>query len=601
MLKGNNNQQLIDKGIHEEVVPFYQIWQELVHKKTLDVYQYRVLNSLNALKELSDVLKKTLKGLFNSSANIDACKEEILYILNQDLIMQKHYKALLNRMRSSIGKPLKTDADKNRLLKQLEYSIREIEPCYLKFALENLKESIITKKIKETEFFANVVASQTVYNGWSTEALFELLRFFESEKTFEIQWRDFTSALLEKEKTRYDVLINVPFKQQDAEEQQQTIAVLERIGLEIKTYEELVGQFSTIQDIGQLLKRERRYFCTSVESFDIYMAAHIAIRNISEKLNLASFYNLVSAWDLSSVVLIPINSVSKHHKPITAGKLYQTYDYIDSSSRIFEYTKSIFEDAQKISIREKLQGSFSYANISRASLFQEEKYMNLWVALESLARTDMYSDIITNVKQTVPAAVSLRYIYRIVRNYIEDCSRCGVEYDFPNHCIDMKQETKQKMVCDTIKVFQEDALYSQLLNKCEINTLLKYRTESIHLLLTNINVAKDKVENHYNKVRWQIQRLYRIRNEIAHAALQEKTSLIVYIEHLYDYLSTYIAEIVTCLIDNKQNSIEEALCSIRDNYDVFISFVADNDKAVLKETVLKTGVINLVTGQNSTR
>lgn len=57
-----------------------------------------------------------------------------------------------------------------------------------------------------------------------------------------------------------------------------------------------------------------------------------------------------------------------------------------------------------------MTGAFGYANISRASLFQEEKYMNLWVALESLARTRMYPDIISNVKQTVPAAMSLIYI-----------------------------------------------------------------------------------------------------------------------------------------------------------------------------------------------
>lgn len=61
--------------------------------------------------------------------------------------------------------------------------------------------------------------------------------------------------------------------------------------------------------------------------------------------------------------------------------LYQTYDYIDSSGRIFEDTKNIFLDDTKKEIREKLQRSFGYTNISRASLFQEEKYMNLWVAL----------------------------------------------------------------------------------------------------------------------------------------------------------------------------------------------------------------------------
>lgn len=595
MLVKSNDSYLSSRGIQEIVIPFYQMWQELVNEKTLDVYQYRVLNSLNALKEMSEVLKKTINGLFNSEANIEACRDEVLHILKSDLLMEKHYKAIHNRMRYAIGKKPKTTADNNRLFQQINYAIRELDNNYLRFALQDLKNGIQNKCIEQIEFFANVVASQAIYNGWSVKALAELLRVFTSEQSFDEQWEIFSSTLIAREKTRFDVLINVPFKKQGAEESVQTIDVLQRMGLELKTYEELLLQFSNIEDIGKLLKREKKYFVVSVEAFDIYMAAHIAIRSISEQLNMASFYNLVSAWDLSAVTILPINFVTKYHKSINASKLYQTYDYIDSSGHIFESTKSIFADSSKAGIREKLQGSFSYANISRVSLFQEEKYMNLWVALESLARTDMYSDIITNVKDTVPAAMSLRYIYRIVRNYVEDCSRCGVEFDFPNNVIDMKQETKQKLVRETIEVFQEETLYNILLSKCEVNTLLKYRTESIHSLLTDIKVAKKKVENHYNRVRWQIQRLYRIRNEIAHAALQEKTSLIVYIEHLYDYLSTYIAEIVTCLNENKQSSLEEALCSIVDNYEVFIAFAEDKQDEFLKETVLKTGIIDLVT------
>ena len=68
---------------------------------------------------------------------------------------------------------------------------------------------------------------------------------------------------------------------------------------------------------------------------------------------------------------------------------------------------------------------------------------------------------------------------------------------------------------------------------------------------------------------------------------------------MYDYLSVYISELVTCLVENKQMSIEEALCSIRDNYDVFLSFVREKEDFILKRTVLKTGIINLITDKYS--
>lgn len=102
-----------------------------------------------------------------------------------------------------------------------------------------------------------------------------------------------------------------------------------------------------------------------------------------------------NAWDLKSVVIVAINMQNQYHRAFTAQMLYATHDYIDSSGRIFEDTCQIFENRDNYTIREKLQGSFGYTNISRVSLFQEEKYMNLWVALESLARTSMYSNIIS--------------------------------------------------------------------------------------------------------------------------------------------------------------------------------------------------------------
>ena len=594
MLKGSNDQQLLKIGIRKETIVFYQIWQELVNSKTLDVYQYRIHTSLSIIEEMIQILDKTLAGLFVGNANIEACREEAIYILKRDPVMLQYYKPILNRVLHSLSKSLKESEEKKRLKYQLKYLRKNIKESYLENVLQSIYMGIQNGKIEDVELNANTAVGQAIHNGWSAQALEDLLRFFRDGELFELQWENFSSALLNTKRVRHDVLINIPLQRKKQSEQTKTLDALQELNLEMKNYDEIVRIFSDIKDIGQLLKSEKRYFHVSVEAYDIYTAAHLAIKDISEKLNIASFYNLLGAWDLSSVVIIPINSISKYHRSLTAEKIYQTYDYIDGSGKIFEYTQKIFLDDTKKEIREKLQGAFSYANISRASLFQEEKYMNLWVALESLARTGLHADIITNVKATVPAAVSIRYIYRVVRNYVEDCIRCCVKFDFSKINIDMHQNSKQKMVQETIKIFQDKEMYLELLRKSSIHSLLKYRTEKIHTLLTDVTVAKEKVENHYKHVEWQIQRLYRIRNEIAHAALQEQTSLIVYIEHLYDYLSTYISEILTCLCDKGQTSLEEALCSIKDNYDIFMEFEKEREYEILENTVLQTGIINLI-------
>ena len=84
MLSGSNDEKLANKKVDSKVVPLYQVWQELVHVQTLDVYQYRVLTSFSTLKELLAVIEKTQQGLFTTDDNIDACRLETLYILKQD-------------------------------------------------------------------------------------------------------------------------------------------------------------------------------------------------------------------------------------------------------------------------------------------------------------------------------------------------------------------------------------------------------------------------------------------------------------------------------------------------------------------------------------
>ena len=594
MLSRHNDIKLAAKQVNPKVIPFYQVWQELVHAQTLDVYQYRVLTSLSALKELFSVIEKTQNGLFTTDDNIEACRLETLYLLNQDKVLEKYNKPLLNRLQAALGKKPVSHAEKNRLSYHLKYAIEILSLTYLEWVLSELKTSILGANISDIEYYANIASSQAIHNGWSPSALFDMLRFFTRNKPFPTQWDEFQDALLNNNNYSHDILINVPFAKISGTEQTHAQNVLSQLGLELKTYTEIVAQYENISDIAQLIKAEKRYFRITVDAKDIYSASHIAISKLATVLNLASFYNLVDAWDLKSVVIVAINNASSFHRSFTAESLYTTYDYLDSSGHVFESTRIIFADVDKHAIRDKLQGAFSYTNISRSSLFQEEKYMNLWVALESLSRTDMYSNIISNVKETVPAAICIRYIYRIVRNFAEDCKRCRVNLDFGTCSVDLGQPTKQKMVKEIITIFQDPALFSQLVNKCSVNTLLKHRCSNVQKLLTDIDFAFHKIENHYNRVNWQIQRLYRIRNEIAHAALQEQTSLIVFIEHLNDYLSTYISEVVTCITDKNLDTFEEALCSIKDNYDVFVALYKTNDKGVLRADVLSTGIISLI-------
>ena len=106
------------------------------------------------------------------------------------------------------------------------------------------------------------------------------------------------------------------------------------------------------------------------------------------------------------------------------------------------------------------------------------------------------------------------------------------------------------------------------------------------------------VMKHYMNVRQQLSRLYRIRNAIAHTAALEDVQMVRYIEHLEDYLSGFVAEVVRTTEKKNVAQIEIICEMIKDNYQQFVDLAKGKKKAgkylVLEEGLFCTGVLNLI-------
>ena len=128
-----------------------------------------------------------------------------------------------------------------------------------------------------------------------------------------------------------------------------------------------------------------------------------------------------------------------------------------------------------------------------------------------------------------------------------------------------------------------------------VNDLLAERCKLMYTLATNKTNMYKKIEDHNFKVRKQLSRLYRIRNDIAHNAMTSAGTLMLYIEHLDNYLTGVVAEIVMCAERKHEVNIEVVFEIIKDNYTTFnmISKDKNADEALL-EKLLKTGIIDLI-------
>jgi len=215
MLKNYNDDYFNKKGLHKKgIIFFIQRWLEIFEPKTLDTYQYPMVNVIVGMQEYIDVIDKTLDGSFSTGANVQACQAELLRIFKEDDITFKYAKGLRGRLINHLSKTLKRD-DKAGLLRaksEIKYSLKIIEPQYQDWLMDELYENIITDDLEKIQFHTKSLSSFTIYNGWTARGASKLVsRVFGncSDLNFDNIWNCFKDEL--NKQHDYTAYINLKF------------------------------------------------------------------------------------------------------------------------------------------------------------------------------------------------------------------------------------------------------------------------------------------------------------------------------------------------------------------------------------------------------
>lgn len=593
MIKHCNNLELKKKNIDPAYYLFYQVWKEFTEVKTLDSYQYRLMNVISSVYELKNVIENKLKNYYTTDHNIDVCKMETANIIGKDTILKKYYPVIWNRLMSHLQGKTDNESKQRALLYQLSYCINIIEKEYFKNLLEDLKTDISSENNEEIINKTNSIISICIYKGWSITALYNIIDVLYGSKNDILKWELLESKLLDSAEETYVVIIPLKIRV-NSSKKEKIFKECEELGFCIYSKDDLIKEYA---NLNSSKISDGKYIIFKEKAYDYYSASHIALSKYSEILNLLSFYNFISAWNLRDISWNVINLTNGNVKEgLKPKNLYSTYDYMEGVAKLFINSKKIISNKEDNLLKTKLKTVYSYANMSKSSYVQDEKFINSWVALESLCRGHVYDNIILNVLETVPPALCIRYIYRLYRNFIEDCKRCKIKFSFNRSNQNL---TKEQMVQDIMKVFKDDIQYNELLECCAINNLLYYRCISLHQLIVEEDLMYNRIKNHYTNVRRQISRLYRIRNEIVHSATHNEEILIRYIEHLDDYLLNVVSEIIIQATEKNEYEIEHIFEIIKDQYNAFLDISQGKQKKGISskdilQSLFDTGVISLI-------
>ena len=595
MIKSCNNDHLNNQNINPQYYLFFQIWKELTDFRTFDSYQFKSFNPINGIEELIHTCDLFLNGLTPTSHSIIAVSEELLKSVRNDYVLLSCYNHIRNRMLCNLGKKKDSKTKITELRYELKYYLKQLKNTYDEKLIDCLCSCIDNNDTQKLPRLVSSFISRCIDNGWSVKALHQKIRLKDS-----VLIRDFLTGIRRSQKQTYCVFFPfklkiTPISGKTKEESTEYVSnQLPNFNICLKSKEEIIRDYPELDN--SLLSSDK-YMIVVCNEMDIYSASHSAVLKLTNALNILSFFSSIDSWGVN-YNWIAFNQDSPYSKSIRTSDIYYTYKYLDSASMVYSKFRSMVEhNTINKEIYQKLLSSFSYANLSSLSTSLEEKYINMWIALEALSRTDSSENIISNILTFVPNACSLRFIYKEIRNFAEECDRCGISLDFGEKNIDIHTDDKEQMVSDLIEVMRDTNHLSTLKSRCTINNLLEYRCSEIEKIINNPSEFISHITSHHKTIQWHLDRLYRIRNEIAHSGIKQNFAIIRYTEHLYDYIASCVSEVVRIANDNNSIDFGEIIAVINDNYYEFEQMSTDINKSRISAidgfgSLWKNGIID---------
>ena len=148
----------------------------------------------------------------------------------------------------------------------------------------------------------NILVSYCINVGWSTKALENKLQVFKTNATPEEKWTMFIDSINHSAQSEYCILINL-FLKSSVLNMEQITEILSDFDVMTKDYETLRTEYGFAAD----KLKNRTYIAVNITAYDIYSATMQSLNKISEALNMLSFYNLISEWNVKDIKFIALD------------------------------------------------------------------------------------------------------------------------------------------------------------------------------------------------------------------------------------------------------------------------------------------------------
>ncbi|MGX9181470.1 hypothetical protein [Mesorhizobium sp. BHbdii] len=238
---------------------------------------------------------------------------------------------------------------------------------------------------------------------------------------------------------------------------------------------------------------------------------------------------------------------------------------------------------------ERLLSSIRTAALARTSFNPENRLISLWSAIEVLlSEPREVARIVHYAKLIVPCIVMRHTRRQVIAVYNELLPR----YRNRLNKITREMETEahgQDAFAELVFLEENVEYQKRLCGLLSDNPLALHRVYKLQRDYKNIGAVNGTMDDHYNRVRWQIHRVYRARNQLVHAGLMPS-----YLESVILNLAEYYRSAVATIVgrakkEEELSDIDQVVSEIGIKYRILRNFFskAKADTSLTKEHVSK--------------
>jgi hypothetical protein len=556
------------------IFPTDNFWtrSELFSDDSPLTWQVRTCNPITLLAELSETLD--LAEQFDAARySIAVLVAELKFISKLDPIINHKYKNIADFIQSLSEGEIKLD--------QIPYLTSQIKVLRDKLApyrhtlISELREVLATSSSKDRcSSLTTALATELTAEGYSVSHLREGLKIL-----IDPEEKDFC--------TRYDALITYcsgktrPFKCRFGAGLPTYIdgEALAHVGIEVSIGTPIGPQTLTEVPFYRNANEADVYADVSVFALDPYAAQRIAEQKLSNLFAIRQIYQVLKTAQKKRLITL-----------VTDINASRTIQVRTEKSRLTDWNMNETEISKHFQLQarlssedaDQLAAAAQYHRLAMIAPTDEARIVNLWIALESLARRGG-SSIIENVCANVSPNVSTAKIPTLIeglRGYLsfpwKRCCTKELMAIFPNSTSEMISSID---ILDGLLDEDKGPKAVALYQLAQDHPLLLYR---IFRLRTDGFISAKAVaaslRRHRSNIDWQLRRIFRSRNAIAH---QGRGALAIrfLFHHLHTYFITTIHHIINDLHANPAWSIPDTLTHRRMIFDQLLRSL-DQDRKI---------------------